>query len=153
MTQLSAGEGINEQVVRTKQRAERAGNLAAASLQRMQSEPAKVRYDVERATGGVTGNERVTHAIAVFSTHLPEQNPSLDPGARDLVTHIGAWLEEAAAAVGTSVKPSSEPAHFPPGFPPRMNSAGAPPTVIQVALEKLATEVLALLAAVKAEAA
>ncbi len=96
--QLARGEGFSREVIHAKQNAERAGSIAAASLQRMQAEPARERKNEAQLGALLTSNQRITSAISVFATHLSETSSSLSPENKQTAGAVLHALDQLAGA-------------------------------------------------------
>lgn len=151
MKQLATGGSFDRGVVLAKQKAERAGNIAGASLQRMKNDPAHQQKRTAEAAGAVSCNERVTLAIAVLATHLAAGTALNAPSTTQLADKVRALLEKAALAAEHGTQPEELPRECLLTVQRLVDETSAPgnPNVIAFSLEKLSTEVLALMAALR----
>jgi uncharacterized membrane protein YccC len=89
------------EAVVAKREAERANSRAAASLQRLTSEPARQRRNVERVATLTTYNQRLTRAVTVLAQHLNKRpkltKPGLEAVAGEIAESIGTLAEKIQA--------------------------------------------------------
>ncbi len=82
-----------------KRRAENANRYIAASVERLQGEPAGLQENPDRAAALGTYNQRVTRALTVLAVQLPAAGKTTVPAISTLVREIGDALEKLARVI------------------------------------------------------
>ena len=143
-THFRHGERFTGPVILAKREAERANSQAAASLQRLLSEPARVqksaRNDLERIATLTTNNQRLTRAIGVLAQHLNSNAGTPFEGIEAPVEKITQRLESLAASLETGQYPTAT-------IPLDISQPAGPtadPTLVYRQLRKIITEIDAL---------
>jgi uncharacterized membrane protein YccC len=149
-TRLATGEPFDGQAVQAKRRAERANNLAAASLQRMLGEPASQQEHVERAAMLNTSNQRITRALTVLGVQL---NRGVKLEGKELAASVqasGTAMEMLAQILESGSTAAASPSRSKP-LPPAMGTASntAPVDLIFNLLARINTELDAMNLAVR----
>jgi uncharacterized membrane protein YccC len=90
------GEPFAGDAVRIKREAERANSQTAASLQRLFTEPARRRNNLERAAALATYNQRLTRTVTVLGQHLDKRERITQPCFARIVAEIGGSIESLA---------------------------------------------------------
>lgn len=96
---LSEGKAYGEDAIPARQRAERAENVAATSLQRMLAEPREQQYDSARAVAMVRCNQRIIFAITVLAADLQEGKSVRDTYVIETFDCLCSALERMATAM------------------------------------------------------
>jgi uncharacterized membrane protein YccC len=138
---LASSGAFGSEVVPAKQKAERSGHIAAASLQRLLTEPQRQQEETQRdwAVAAVTSNERITRAISVLASHLATGARSNAADMMDAVAALRAVLDACAHSAETRVPIMAAQARR--GHTIIATSAA---DALAFSLEKLAAEVQAL---------
>jgi hypothetical protein len=90
-----------------KRRAENANRFAAASLERLLSEPARRHENPERAAALATYNQRLTRALTVLAVNLEDGRRINDPGVSAVVRQISEVLESLGRAIENGYQDSA----------------------------------------------
>ncbi|MHA3774094.1 FUSC family protein [Verrucomicrobiota bacterium sgz303538] len=96
---LRDGKAYGEDAIPARQRAERAENMAATSLQRMLAEPREQQYDSARVVALVRCNQRVIFAITVLAADLQEGRGVSDTHIVETFDCLCSALERMATAM------------------------------------------------------
>jgi len=141
---LARGAPFAGAVILRKREAERANNLATASLQRMLGEPSEQQSQIESAAALVACNQRLTRAATVLAVHLNQREAFHPPEFRALGEAIGGALETLAGQIETESAPA-KPLRFPPTPRP---PAGDPAAILVYGqLARIVTEIEAMVLA------
>jgi uncharacterized membrane protein YccC len=138
--QLVRGEPFTGPAVLAKREAERANSQAAASLQRLLGEPARLQVNVEQTAALTTYTQRLTRAITVLGQHLNKRVRLPQPGVEATVAALGESLESLAVHLetGQSVATSGQPNHALPA------AAVGDEALVYGQLAKIGTEIEAI---------
>lgn len=137
------GERFTDSAVFAKREAERANSKAAASLQRLMSEPMRVQKgepaNLERIATLTAYNQRLTRTITVLAQHLNPNAGTPLLAVAETTAQITPRLEALASAIETGHHPTpAAPLDIP------LSKATADHTLIYRQLRKIITEIDAL---------
>lgn len=104
---LGVAESTKTTPLMAKRRAENANRFAAASLERLLGEPARLNENRERAAALATYNQRVTRTLTTLAVHLEDGARSNAPGISEIIRQINNTLESLAHAIESGLQDSA----------------------------------------------
>lgn len=141
---LAAGKTFSGDAVHAKRQAERAANLAAASLQRMLSEPARQQEDTTRGAALVASTQRVINAITVLAVQLGPEMPQDDGRLRRRAEKSCQTLRQLARRLEAGPDETSAEVALAPAAGTSSKEEALPSQVASFSLRKISAEVRAL---------